>query len=148
MQCILYKIYFWKVFHMYYTLICIFICTPICTKFHSHKKWVLQSQTRGTEFHRPSNSVSTSWCSSYSTRSTSRTGTSSVGPSFVISRGIIPCTGAICAGPSFGVSSSTGTFELRIDSSGVPRGTSIRSPTLIAATIGIRCGGYAGHSAN
>jgi hypothetical protein len=23
MQCILYKIYFWKVFHMYYKLICI-----------------------------------------------------------------------------------------------------------------------------
>jgi hypothetical protein len=32
MQCILYKIYFWKVFHMNYNLICIFICTPICTK--------------------------------------------------------------------------------------------------------------------
>jgi hypothetical protein len=25
MQCILYKIYFWKVFHMYYNLICIFL---------------------------------------------------------------------------------------------------------------------------
>jgi hypothetical protein len=37
----LYKIYFWKVFHMYYNLICIFICTPICTKFYSCKKWVL-----------------------------------------------------------------------------------------------------------
>jgi hypothetical protein len=32
MQCILYKIYFWKVFHMYYKLICIFICTRIWTK--------------------------------------------------------------------------------------------------------------------
>jgi hypothetical protein len=32
MQCILYKIYFWNVFHMYYNLICIFICTPIWTK--------------------------------------------------------------------------------------------------------------------
>jgi hypothetical protein len=43
MQCILYKIYFWKFFfHMYYNLICIFICTPICTKFYSCKKWVLQ----------------------------------------------------------------------------------------------------------
>jgi hypothetical protein len=31
MQCTLYKIYFWKVFHMNYNLICIFICTPICT---------------------------------------------------------------------------------------------------------------------
>jgi hypothetical protein len=30
MQCTLYKIYFWKVFHMNYNLICIFICTPIC----------------------------------------------------------------------------------------------------------------------
>jgi hypothetical protein len=28
MQCILYKIYFWKVFHMYYNL----ICTPMWTK--------------------------------------------------------------------------------------------------------------------
>ena len=33
MQCILYKIYFWKVFHKYYNLICIFICIPICTNF-------------------------------------------------------------------------------------------------------------------
>jgi hypothetical protein len=33
MQYILYKIYFWKVFHMYYNLICIFICTPIWTNF-------------------------------------------------------------------------------------------------------------------
>jgi hypothetical protein len=24
MECILYKIYFWKVFHMYYKLICLF----------------------------------------------------------------------------------------------------------------------------
>jgi hypothetical protein len=32
MQCILYNIYFWKVFHMYYNLICNFICTPIWTK--------------------------------------------------------------------------------------------------------------------
>jgi hypothetical protein len=32
MQCILYKIYFWKVFHMYYNLIWIFICTPMWTK--------------------------------------------------------------------------------------------------------------------
>jgi hypothetical protein len=29
MQCILCKIYFWKVFHKYYN----FICAPICTKF-------------------------------------------------------------------------------------------------------------------
>jgi hypothetical protein len=38
MQCILYKIYFWKVFHKYYNL----ICTPMWTKFYSCKKWVLQ----------------------------------------------------------------------------------------------------------
>jgi hypothetical protein len=43
MQCILYKIYFYNVFHMYYNLICIFICTPICTKSYSCKKWVLHS---------------------------------------------------------------------------------------------------------
>jgi hypothetical protein len=28
MQCILCKVYFWKVFHKYYN----FICAPICTK--------------------------------------------------------------------------------------------------------------------
>jgi hypothetical protein len=39
MPCILYKIYFWKVFHMYYNL----ICTPMWTIFfYSCKKWVLQ----------------------------------------------------------------------------------------------------------
>jgi hypothetical protein len=45
MQCILYKIYFWNVFHMYNNLICIFICTPICTKSYSCKKWMLQSHS-------------------------------------------------------------------------------------------------------
>jgi hypothetical protein len=30
---------------MYYNLICIFICTPIYTKFYSHKKWVLQNHS-------------------------------------------------------------------------------------------------------
>jgi hypothetical protein len=30
MQCTLYKIYFWNVFHMNYNLICIFLCTPSC----------------------------------------------------------------------------------------------------------------------
>jgi hypothetical protein len=44
MQCVLYKIYFWKVFHMYYNLICIFICTPMWTKKnYSCRKWVLQN---------------------------------------------------------------------------------------------------------
>jgi hypothetical protein len=38
MQCILDKIYFWKVFHMYYKL----ICTPMWIEFYSCKKWVLQ----------------------------------------------------------------------------------------------------------
>jgi hypothetical protein len=33
---------FLESFHIYYNLICIFICTPICTKFYSCKKWVLQ----------------------------------------------------------------------------------------------------------
>jgi hypothetical protein len=28
---------------MHYNLICIFICTPICTKFYSCKKWVLHN---------------------------------------------------------------------------------------------------------
>jgi hypothetical protein len=42
MQCILYKIYFWKVFHMYYNLICI-LYAPLCgQKNYSYKKWVLQ----------------------------------------------------------------------------------------------------------
>jgi hypothetical protein len=36
-------LFFLKVFHKYYNLICIFICTPICTKFYSCKKWVLQT---------------------------------------------------------------------------------------------------------
>jgi hypothetical protein len=48
MQCILYKIYFWKVFCMYYNLICIFICTPMWTKnFILVKKWVLHAHSGG-----------------------------------------------------------------------------------------------------
>jgi hypothetical protein len=42
MQCILYKIYFWKVFHMYYNLICILYALLCGHKFYSCKKWVLQ----------------------------------------------------------------------------------------------------------
>jgi hypothetical protein len=43
MQCILYKIYFWKVFHMNYNLICIFLHALIFAQnFYSCKKWVLQ----------------------------------------------------------------------------------------------------------
>jgi hypothetical protein len=36
-------LFFWKVFHKYYN----FIYTPICTKFYSCKKWVLQPATIG-----------------------------------------------------------------------------------------------------
>jgi hypothetical protein len=42
MQCILYKIYFWKVFHMYYNLICILYALLCGQKNYSCKKWVLQ----------------------------------------------------------------------------------------------------------
>jgi hypothetical protein len=41
MQCILYKIYFWEVFHMYYNLICILYALLCGQKFYSCKKWVL-----------------------------------------------------------------------------------------------------------
>jgi hypothetical protein len=41
MQCILYKIYFWKVFHMYYKLICILYALLCGQKKNSYKKWVL-----------------------------------------------------------------------------------------------------------
>jgi hypothetical protein len=38
--------FFLKVFHKYYNFICIFICTPICTKkFYSCKMWVLHKPT-------------------------------------------------------------------------------------------------------
>jgi hypothetical protein len=42
MQCILYKIYFWKVFHMHYNLICILYALLCGQKFYSYKKWLLQ----------------------------------------------------------------------------------------------------------
>jgi hypothetical protein len=42
MQCILCKIYFWKVFHKYYNLICAPICTKSFILFFFCKKWVLQ----------------------------------------------------------------------------------------------------------
>jgi hypothetical protein len=41
MQCILYTIYFWKVFHMHYNLICILYALLCEKKFYSCKKWVL-----------------------------------------------------------------------------------------------------------
>jgi hypothetical protein len=42
MQCILYKIYFWKFFYMYYNLICILYALLCGQKFNSCEKWVLQ----------------------------------------------------------------------------------------------------------
>jgi hypothetical protein len=55
-------ILFWKVFHMFYNLICIFICTPICTKFYSRKKWVLQITSAHVGGHdaNPTNTISPS----------------------------------------------------------------------------------------
>jgi hypothetical protein len=41
MQCILYKIYFWKGFSYVPQIDMHFICTPMWTKFYSCKKWVL-----------------------------------------------------------------------------------------------------------
>jgi hypothetical protein len=46
MQCILYKIYFWKGFSYVLQIDMHFICTPMWTKFYSCKKWVLQCQSR------------------------------------------------------------------------------------------------------
>jgi hypothetical protein len=46
MQCILYKIYFWEGFSYVLQFNMHFICTPICMKFYSCKKWVLQLVSR------------------------------------------------------------------------------------------------------
>jgi hypothetical protein len=43
MQCILYKIYFCKVFHMYYKLICILYALLCGQNFILVKKWVLHT---------------------------------------------------------------------------------------------------------
>jgi hypothetical protein len=43
MQCILYKIYFWKDFSYVLQIDIQFICTPMWTKFYSCEKWVLHS---------------------------------------------------------------------------------------------------------
>jgi hypothetical protein len=48
MQCILYKIYFWKGFSYVLQIDMHLICPPMLTKFYSYKKWVLQS---GKEIH-------------------------------------------------------------------------------------------------
>jgi hypothetical protein len=42
MQCILYKIYFWKGFSYVLQIYMHLICAPMLTKFYSCKKWVLQ----------------------------------------------------------------------------------------------------------
>jgi hypothetical protein len=42
MQCILYKIYFWKGFSYVLQIDMHLICAPMLTKFYSCKKWVLQ----------------------------------------------------------------------------------------------------------
>jgi hypothetical protein len=48
MQCILYKIYFWKFFSYVLQIDMHFICTPMWTKFYSCKKWVLPSLSFNT----------------------------------------------------------------------------------------------------
>jgi hypothetical protein len=45
MQCILYKIYFWKGFSYVLQIDMHLICAPMLTKFYSCKKWVLQHLT-------------------------------------------------------------------------------------------------------
>jgi hypothetical protein len=42
MQCILYKIYFWKGFSYVLQIDMHLICAPMLIKFYSCKKWVLQ----------------------------------------------------------------------------------------------------------
>jgi hypothetical protein len=46
MQCILYKIYFWKGFSYVLQIDMHLKCAPILTKFYSCKKWVLQVPDR------------------------------------------------------------------------------------------------------
>jgi hypothetical protein len=42
MQCLLYKIYFWKGFSYILQIDMHLICAPMLAKFYSCKKWVLQ----------------------------------------------------------------------------------------------------------
>jgi hypothetical protein len=42
MQCLLYKIYFWKGFSYVLQIDMQLICAPMLAKFYSYKKWVLQ----------------------------------------------------------------------------------------------------------
>jgi hypothetical protein len=53
MQSILYKIYFWKVFHMYYKLICILYALLCGQNFILAKMWVLQTYPPPLEESRP-----------------------------------------------------------------------------------------------
>jgi hypothetical protein len=46
MQCILYKIYFWKGFSYIPQIDMPLICAPMLTNFYSCKKWVLQFAMR------------------------------------------------------------------------------------------------------
>jgi hypothetical protein len=50
MQCILYKIYFWKYFSYVLQIDMHLICAPILTQFYSYKKWVLQRLIRYREW--------------------------------------------------------------------------------------------------
>jgi hypothetical protein len=45
MQCLLYKIYFWKGFLYVLQIDMHLICAPMLTKFYSCKKWVLQASS-------------------------------------------------------------------------------------------------------
>jgi hypothetical protein len=49
MQCILYKIYFWKGFSYVLQIDMHLICAPMLTKFYSCKKWVLQRRRTYTQ---------------------------------------------------------------------------------------------------
>jgi hypothetical protein len=54
MQCILYKIYFWKGFSYVLQIDMHLICAPMLTKFYSCKKWVLHpSSGKWLENHSP-----------------------------------------------------------------------------------------------
>jgi hypothetical protein len=46
MQCILYKIYFWKGFSYALQIDMHLICAPMLTKFYSCKKWALHYSRR------------------------------------------------------------------------------------------------------
>jgi uncharacterized protein (DUF2237 family) len=48
MQCILYKIYFWKGSSYVLQIDMHLICAPMLTKFYSCKKWVLHYLSEGT----------------------------------------------------------------------------------------------------